>query len=86
MGNVCKPGAPGGIWDTERVDRIIELDADQLNGSTETTALIRQGNTFVIIPTKYRWFHHKKNVEEQISALGEKTLSYNGSPWRQSPI
>jgi hypothetical protein len=52
-------------------DRIIELDADQLNGSTETTALIRQGNTFVIIRPSTDG-SSQKNVEEQISALGEK--------------
>ena len=52
-------------------DRIIELDASQLNGSTKTTELIKQGNTFVIIrPSNDGSL--QKTVEEQISALGEK--------------
>ena len=52
-------------------DRIIELDASQLNGSTKTTELIKQGNAFVIIrPSNDGSL--QKTVEEQISALGEK--------------
>jgi hypothetical protein len=60
-------------------DRIIELDAGQLNGSTKTTELIRQGTTFVIIrPGNDSPL--QKTVEEQISALGEKLCPITDRP------
>jgi 4-amino-4-deoxy-L-arabinose transferase-like glycosyltransferase len=60
-------------------DRIIELDAGQLNGSTKTTELIRQGTTFVIIrPGNDSTL--QKTVEEQISALGEKLCPITDRP------
>jgi len=60
-------------------DRIIELDASQLNGSTKTTELIRQATTFVIIRPGSDG-SLQKTVEEQLSAIGDKLCPITDRP------